>query len=110
MTRTKEKEKEKELTDSIAQWAAGNPRIRRVWLFRNGSRRKQRGNGPIEVALELEPAFDSEETLAAWMAHGGLWRSQLQRRVSAPLDLEWFDPDGSTALDDAKVLVYERTG
>ena len=53
--------------------------------------------------------FDSEETLAAWMAHGGLWRSQLQRRISAPLDLEWFDPDGGSALDDAKVLVYERS-
>lgn len=102
--------KQKELTDSIAQWAAGNPRIRRVWLFGNGSGQDRRANGQIEVAVELEPVFDSEETLAAWMAHGGLWRSQLQRRISVPVDLEWFDPDvGSTALDEAKLLVYERT-
>lgn len=94
------KTKEKHLTDSIAQWAAGNPSIRRAWLY---------GNGNVNVAIELEPAGDSEETLVAWMAHAGLWRSQLQRRISVPVELEWLDPDvGSAALTEAKRLVYER--
>lgn len=109
MTTTKEKDR-----DSIAQWAAGNPRIRRVWLIANGSR-QDRGNGQIEVAVELEPVFDSEETLAIWIAHAGSWQSQLRKRVSAPVELEWFDPDGGipaiqARLDEDKTLVYERAG
>lgn len=87
----------KHAADSIARWAAGNPHIRRAWVY-----------GNLNVAVELEPVGDSEETLAAWMAKAGLWRSQLQSRMSAPVDLEWFDPDGSTVLDAARVLVYER--
>jgi hypothetical protein len=87
----------KRTADSIARWAASNPNIRRAWMY-----------GNFNVAVELEPVGDSEETLAAWMAKAGLWRAQLQSRMSAPVDLEWFDPDGSTALDEARVLVYER--
>jgi predicted nucleotidyltransferase len=103
MTKTKEKD-----LDSIAQWAAGNARIRRVWLFGNGSRHDHRDKGRIEVAVELEPVFDSEETLTIWIANAGSWQSQLRQRLSAPVGLEWFDPDGGTALDEAKQLVYER--
>ena len=103
----------KDLTDSIAQWAAGNPRIRRVWLFGNGAPQDHSGNGRIELAVELEPVVDSEETLAIWIANAGSWQSQLRKRVSAPVELEWFDPDGGIAavqarLDEDKALVYER--
>lgn len=90
----------KNIAEAIAEWAAENPDIRRAWVY---------GNGNLNIALELEPAGDSEETLAAWMAHAGAWRSQLQRRISVPVELEWFDPDvRSAALTEAKKLVYER--
>ena len=89
----------KNVAKAIARWAAGNPDIRRAWVY-----------GNTNVAVELEPVGDSEETLAAWMANAGVWRSQLQSRISVPVELEWFDPDvGSTALAEPKVLVYERT-
>lgn len=92
----------KGVAESIARWAAGNPDIRRAWMY---------GNGEVNIAVELEPVGDSEETLATWMARAGLWRSQLQRRISVPFELEWLDPDvGSAALDEAKQLVYERAG
>lgn len=103
------KTKQANMADTIARWAAGTPRIRRVWLLSNGAR----GNGHIEVAVELEPVGDSEETLAIWIANGGSWQSQLRNRVSPAVELEWFDPDGSDAaidgrLGDGKALVYER--
>jgi hypothetical protein len=105
--------KHRDMADSIARWAAGTPRIRRVWLFANGARREAPGNGQIEVAVELEPVGDSEETLAIWMANAGSWQSQLRNRVSTALELEWFDPDGGAAeiqtrLNEEKALVYER--
>ncbi len=101
------KTKEKELTDSIARWAAATPRIRRVWLVRNGAAR--RGNGHVEIALELAPVFDSEETLTVWMAKAGSWQSQLRERVAAPVELEWCDAD-SGAIEKDKALVYESAG
>lgn len=99
------KTKQKDTADSIARWAAGNPRIRRVWLLLNGA--------PLEVAVELEPVGDSEETLAIWIANAGSWQSQLRNRLSAAVELEWFDPDGDggaiqARLDEDKALVYER--
>jgi hypothetical protein len=107
------KMKDKHLTDSIAQWAAGNPRIRRVWLVRNGSWQQHRANAHLELAVELEPVFDSEETLTVWMANAGSWQSQLRQRVAAPVELEWFDADGGAiqpTLEEDKALVYERAG
>jgi hypothetical protein len=98
------KTKEKELTDSIARWAAGNTHIRRVWLVRNGAARQ--GNGHVELAVELEPVFDSEETLTLWMANAGAWQSQLRRCVAAPVELEWCDADSGT-IEKEKALVYE---
>jgi hypothetical protein len=97
------KTKHRDMADSIAQWAESTPRIRRVWL----------GNGELEVAVELDPVGDSEETLAVWIANAGSWQSQLRKRVSAPVELGWLDPDAASSgvraeLDEDKALVYER--
>lgn len=99
--------------DSIARWAAKNRNIRRVWVYARRAKETGRPDGDIDIAVELEPVGDSEETLAVWIANAGLWRAQLQSRLSPTVDLEWFDPDGSTrtdqaGLDQAKVLIYER--
>jgi hypothetical protein len=107
------KSKHKDMADSIARWAAGTPRVRRVWLFANGAAQMALGNAQIEVALELEPVGDSEETLAIWMANARSWQSQLRNRVAAAVELEWFDPDGGDAAIEGRpsgerALVYER--
>jgi uncharacterized protein len=81
-----------------------------------GSRAKgtHRPDSDIDIAVELEPVGDSEETLVRWTAHSTQWEAQLQSRIAAKIDLEWFDPDGSTrrvqaALSEGKGLMYERT-
>lgn len=93
------------LTALIADWAAGSPRIRRVWLFAAPSRN-------IALTMELQPVADSEETLAVWMAHCEQWRRQLQDRIGEPVDLDWHDPDSETKIqadsDEGRTLVYER--
>jgi hypothetical protein len=95
------------LSELISSWAAGNPRVRRVWLS------EEAGAGErIGVMVELQPVGDSEETMAVWMAHCDGWRADLKARVGEPVDLDWYDPDTETpappASHDGKTLVYER--
>jgi predicted nucleotidyltransferase len=97
---------------TLADWAARNPKVRRVWVFGSRARGTHRPDDDIDIAVELEPVADSEETLLVWLANSEKWRSQLQDKISLPVDLEWFDPNGGTgtiraALDQAKTLVYE---
>ena len=102
-----------ESSDSIARWAAENPEVRRVWLFGIGANGTHRSSGDIDIAVELEPVEDSEEALTRWIAYSDLWRSQLQSRIIAKCNLEWFDADGGTPTieigrSEARVLIYER--
>ena len=102
----------KPLDALIAQWAARNPEIRRVWLHAGAGRP---GGEPEEIAvtLELRPVGDSEETLAVWMAHCERWRTELEASVGRPVPLDWRDDDGATlaappGAEEPRALVYER--
>ena len=92
----------------LAAWAASNPRIRRVWLFPWDSRRNARGNADLDIAIEMEPVPDSEETIAYWIAHAEEWQAELEKRVGANVDLDWFDPDVDAPLGAKAVLAYDR--
>lgn len=93
-----------QLNDLITRWAAGNPRIRRVWLSADAAK--------IAVLLELQPVGDSEETMAVWMAHCDAWRDELRRQLGQTVEIDWHDPDTETPLSrragDGRKLVYER--
>jgi hypothetical protein len=89
------------LSELIAGWAAANPRVQRVWL----------SAGPgIAVTLELLPVSDSEETIAVWLARGDGWRAELNARLGAPVDIDWYDPDKEVPPPpaDGTTLVYQR--
>ena len=97
---------------TLSDWAEQNPKVRRVWVFGSRAQGTHRPDSDLDIALELEPVADSEETLVVWLANSERWRTQLQERISLPVDLEWFDPNGGTgdiraALDQAKTLIYE---
>lgn len=100
------------LDATIADWAAGHPAVLRVWLFaRRGE--DERAGGPVDLALELQPVGDSEETSATWMANCEKWRAQLERRTGAGVELEWLDADEGTRATqrgEARMLLYERAG
>ena len=101
------------LSARIAAWAAGNPKIRRVWLFASPGGKAARSE-EIGVTVELQPVGDSEETLAVWMAHCEQWRKELEARVGHPVPLDWRDTDGATiaatagGMGEASTLIYER--
>lgn len=88
----------------IADWAAANPKVRRVWVA-GGS------GDPLLVALELQPVGDSDETGAIWIAHAGPWRGELSRVTRRPVELQCIDAGVSRGnASAADTLVYERFG
>lgn len=98
---------------ALTEWAAANSKVKRVWVYGSRAKGTHRPDSDINIAVELQPVGDSEETLAVWMAHCNQWQSELQARIDPGVDLEWFDPDGATtmiqaALDEAQMLMYER--
>jgi uncharacterized protein len=102
-----------DIRNATVSWAESVPRVRRVWVFGSRAEGKPRPDSDIDIAVELEPVVDSEEALPYWIAYSEKWQSQLQRELAYPVDLDWFDPDGSTpriqaALDKGAILVYER--
>ncbi len=97
------------MTAVIAEWAARNPKIRRVWACETPVPRA------VAVALELQPVADSEETSMIWLANCEEWRRELQRRLHRSVDLEWLDPDETSAPnqprpDEVRTLIFERGG
>jgi predicted nucleotidyltransferase len=104
---------ESDVCTAISDWAESTPRVRRVWLFGSRAGDTYRDECDIDIALEIEPVGDSEETLAVWMVNSEKWQAQLQQHTNLEVDLEWFDPDGSTpkvhhALREASILLYDR--
>lgn len=100
---------------AIAEWAAGNPRIRRVWLFCSRAGDVPASNGGIDIALELQPVADSEETIAVWLANCDKWRLELQTRIGRTVELDWLDSDGASRTTRAEsgevqMLIYDSNG
>jgi hypothetical protein len=98
--------------DAVAEWAARNPRIKRAWMLGNPAV-DEPAEQEIEIAVELQPVADSEETFAVWLAKGEQWHSQLRERFGSKVQLVWVDPDLdepalAKELEQARVLVYER--
>ncbi|MGZ5091329.1 MAG: hypothetical protein ACXWIP_09050 [Burkholderiales bacterium] len=102
-----------DVQNTLTQWAEDTPRIRRLWIIGGPTTDSPEPDGDIDIAVEIEPVGDSEETLTLWMVNSETWHAQLQQQISLQVDLEWFDPDGSTpkvlgALRERGVLVYDR--
>jgi hypothetical protein len=100
-----------DVCNTIVAWAQAIPVIRRGWLVGDASRYCP--GDEINLAIEVEPVGDSEETLVLWLANSDRWQSQLLEQTRLPVSLEWFDLDGSTpkvrgVLPKAGALIYER--
>jgi predicted nucleotidyltransferase len=104
-----------DVRSAIKDWAQATPRVRRVWVIGSRAKGSERPDSDLDIAIEIEPVVDSEETLSRWMVKADEWAAQLQKVVGPKVDLAWFDPDGSTpkiqkALDDGAILIYDRAG
>jgi len=94
--------------DALVRWAEGHPRVRRVWVYGGGSPRNAARDTDLDVAIELAPVVDGDETLALWMSHAETWHRELEESTGTRVDLEWFDPENDAPMDGSARLAYER--
>jgi len=93
--------------DALVRWAEAHPRVRRVWVYGAASPRNETRDTDLDVAIELAPVVDGDETLALWMANAEKWHGELEESTGTRVDLEWFDPDTDTPMDASARLAYE---
>ena len=94
--------------DALVRWAEAHPRVRRVWVLGGASPRNGARDADLDVAIELAPVVDGDETLALWMANAEKWHGELEQTTDTRVDLEWFDPDTDAPIDGSARLAYER--
>jgi predicted nucleotidyltransferase len=99
--------------EEIAAWASRHGQVRRVWVIGSRARGTARADSDLDIAIELTPVADSEETMPEWVAHAEAWRAELQRRLRPTVDLKWVDADHGSrdtraAAAEGKLLAYER--
>lgn len=104
----------RKVLDNIRQWANGEDKVRRVWLY-NITDQDAKPDSDLHIAIELEPVNDSEEELLLWMSKSREWQTRLQKIVPAVINLEWVDPYANRGivqndLNEKYTLVYDRTG
>jgi hypothetical protein len=104
---------ERRTLEEIAAWARTHEEVRRVWVIGRRAAGTAQGDSGLDVAVELVPVADSEETLPKWVANADAWRAELQRRVRPKVDLEWVDADAASSetrreAREGRILAYER--
>jgi predicted nucleotidyltransferase len=104
---------ERRTLEAIAAWAGKHEKVRRVWVIGSRASGTARPGSDLDIAVELEPTPDGDETLPDWVANAEAWRDELQQHVAPKVDLQWVDPiagSGATRGEAAegKVLAYER--
>ena len=83
----------------LSAWYCSRPEIRRLRAIRDAE--------GLRVLVALEPAHDSSETHAIWIANRSAWRGDLQWHTGAPVRLENADEPLMDAFDRSGVIVAE---
>lgn len=99
--------------EALRSWAKQRPFVRRLWIFGSRSRDAQPEGSDLDVAIDFDAADTDEDCGTTWACEGDKWQAELQSVLPWRLDLEWYDPAGSTptiaaGIADGGVLIYQR--
>jgi hypothetical protein len=83
----------------LSAWYTSRPEIRRLRAIRDAQ--------GLRVLLSLEPAHDSSETDAAWIANRPAWTGELQRHTGATVRLENADESLGDEVESHGVIVAD---
>jgi predicted nucleotidyltransferase len=96
----------------LRSWGEAKTFVRRLWIYGSRAKDLHRPESDLDVAIEFDPN-DGEDCLTTWTFEGDAWQRELQGSLPWRLQLEWYDPDGSTprierGIRDGGILVYQR--
>ena len=83
----------------LSAWYCSRPEIRRLRAIRDAQ--------GLRVLVALEPAQDSNETHAAWIANHPAWTGELQWHTGTAVRLENADEPLPDALDGGGIIVAD---
>ena len=97
----------------LRSWASTTPCVRKLWIYGSRAKGTFKADSDLDVAVQIDPIDPDETAYASWFHEKGGWQAELQKRLDVTLDLEWFDPNGSTptiakGLSEGNVVIYER--
>jgi predicted nucleotidyltransferase len=81
---------------TLIVWASNHPEIRELWLFGSRARGDHRDDSDIDIAVILTGT--QEKRLATWITCGSAWEAELDRMLSANVDLDLGDSDLSQTV------------
>jgi predicted nucleotidyltransferase len=110
-----------EISAAVADWAAGEQLIRRVYLFGSRAKGCSRPDSDADLAIlhqidpEVRDSCDAEVAhMLTWMEYKEGWTSALQQRLSVKIDLQQVDRDSRKvvvpALKACRICLYRKVG
>ena len=97
----------------IVDWARRHPVIRRVHLFGSRARGDHRPDSDIDLGIEVDREPGDTDALTTWINWKAEFEESPDLRLSAPVDLQWYDKDAGLVrvgpgVERDGVLLYER--
>lgn len=96
----------------LRSWAESRSFVRRLWIYGSRAKGTHSSTSDLDVAIDFDPLHD-ENCETTWVCEGQEWQDELQALLPWRLQLEWYDPGGSTpriasGIADGGILIYER--
>jgi|SRR3954451_3472014 hypothetical protein len=76
---------------ALEHWYNAHPAILRLWVMQQGRADDGSPRSDLRVILMLQPSGDGDETSPAWMAHSGIWATELERMLARTVELECLE-------------------
>jgi hypothetical protein len=119
MEQTREVMTVEDISAAVTAWAAGEPLVRRVYLFGSRATGTSRPDSDIDLAIlhDVDPAVvgtcdRDKEHWFTWCDHLERWTDALQARLGGRADVQQIDCDSRQrvvpALKESRICLYRR--
>ena len=94
---------------------AGGCFVPAVWIFGSRIRGEARPDSDLDVAVEIDPVGRDDQAQLSWQDLSPVWRTELKKALSVPLDLQWIGEEGAhlpnldVYLAQSSLLIYQRS-
>jgi uncharacterized protein len=96
---------------ALRSWGSSKPFVRRLWIYGSRAKGTAREDSDLDVAVEIEPVGNDEESYTSFVSEANGWRTELQPMLTYKLHLKWYDRVNKPVWDgvnSAGILVFER--